>query len=49
MKRIFIAFCMMLVTSMVFAWEPTKPINIYVGFLPGSGDDTLIRPIAAVN
>jgi len=48
MKRIFIAFCMMLVTSMVFAWEPTKPINIYVGFLPGSGDDTLIRPIAAV-
>jgi tripartite-type tricarboxylate transporter receptor subunit TctC len=48
MKRIFIAFCMMLVTSMAFAWEPTKPINVFVGFPPGSGDDILIRPIAAV-
>jgi tripartite-type tricarboxylate transporter receptor subunit TctC len=40
---IFALFC-----TQAFAWEPTKPITAYVGFPPGSGDDTVIRNLSSI-
>jgi tripartite-type tricarboxylate transporter receptor subunit TctC len=37
-----------LVCTQAFAWEPTKPINVYIGFPPGSGDDTVTRSLTKV-
>lgn len=30
------------------AWQPTKPVEVTVPFPPGSGNDQVIRPLAAV-
>lgn len=35
-------------SSVAIAWQPTKPIEITVPFPPGSGNDMVIRPLAAV-
>jgi tripartite-type tricarboxylate transporter receptor subunit TctC len=41
-------FTLILVCTQAFAWEPTKPINVYVGFPPGSGDDSVTRSLTSI-
>jgi tripartite-type tricarboxylate transporter receptor subunit TctC len=42
-------FCVLFVSSFsALAWQPSKPIEITVPFPPGSGNDMVIRPLAAV-
>ena len=36
-----------LFSSVAIAWQPTKPIEVTVPFPPGSGNDMVIRPLAA--
>jgi tripartite-type tricarboxylate transporter receptor subunit TctC len=37
-----------LVCTQALAWEPTKPINVYIGFPPGSGDDSVTRALTKI-
>ena len=48
MKKIvaFVAFLITAFTSPVFAWEPTKTVEITVPFPPGSGNDIVARMFA---
>jgi tripartite-type tricarboxylate transporter receptor subunit TctC len=54
LKRIKIMFRKLLATSLifvsasVFAWQPTKTVEITVPFPPASGNDLVIRPLAEV-
>ena len=47
MKKLFailaIAFC-----STAMAWQPTKPINVYIGFAPGSGNELSFRGVSSI-
>jgi len=31
-----------------YAWEPTKPINVLVGFAPGSGNEISFRGVSSI-
>jgi len=33
---------------MVFAWEPVKPINVLIGFAPGSGNEISFRGVSSI-
>ena len=33
---------------MVFAWEPTKPVTVYVGNTPGAGNEIAFRKLAEI-
>lgn len=46
MKRCLISLFLVLASSSVFAWQPTKPVEITVPFPAGSGNDLVIRPLA---
>ena len=45
MKKILVA--MLLIPTLAFAWEPTKPITAIVGYGPGSGNEICFRGVAA--
>jgi tripartite-type tricarboxylate transporter receptor subunit TctC len=45
-KKILVS--LLLVPLMSFAWEPTKPINIYIGFAPGSGNEMSFRGVSSI-
>jgi len=38
----------LLIPSLALAWEPTKPVNVYVGFAPGSGNELSFRGIGSL-
>jgi hypothetical protein len=38
----------LLIPSMVFAWEPTRPITISIGNAPGAGNEIAFRELAAI-
>jgi tripartite-type tricarboxylate transporter receptor subunit TctC len=45
MKKILVA--MLLIPTLAFAWEPTKPIVSIVGYGPGSGNEICFRGVIA--
>jgi tripartite-type tricarboxylate transporter receptor subunit TctC len=45
-KKLLFAFA--LVCTQAHAWEPAKPINVYIGFPAGSGDDTVTRALTSI-
>jgi tripartite-type tricarboxylate transporter receptor subunit TctC len=38
----------LLVPILAFAWEPTRPINVTVGFAPGSGNEVSFRGVSSL-
>ena len=44
-KIVFVIFSV--ISFSAVAWQPTKPIEVTVPFPPGSGNDVVIRPLAA--
>ena len=34
---------LLLIPLQVWAWEPTKPVTVIVGFAPGSGNEIAFR------
>lgn len=37
-----------LISTVAHAWEPTKPVNVLVGFAPGSGNELSFRGISSI-
>jgi tripartite-type tricarboxylate transporter receptor subunit TctC len=48
MKKIVIGFLLSLLSISAYAWEPTKPINVLVGFAPGSGNEISFRGVGSI-
>ena len=46
--RLITLVCVFVFSPLAMAWQPTKPIEVTVPFPPGSGNDLVIRPLAAV-
>ena len=44
----FIILSVLLTALNAFAWEPTKPIRVILGFTPGSGNEVSFRGVEAV-
>ena len=38
---------LLLVPALAFAWQPTKPVSVVIGFQPGSGNEVGFRVLAA--
>jgi tripartite-type tricarboxylate transporter receptor subunit TctC len=47
MKKILFVLIALFCTS-VFAWEPTKPVNVIIAYAPGSGGEILFRKIDSI-
>lgn len=47
MKKLF-ALTVMLISLAASAWEPSKPINVYIGFAPGSGNEMSFRGVSSI-
>jgi tripartite-type tricarboxylate transporter receptor subunit TctC len=47
MKKLLIA-ALLTATTSVFAWQPTKPINVLIGFAPGSGNELSFRGVSSI-
>jgi tripartite-type tricarboxylate transporter receptor subunit TctC len=47
MKHIIIIFSL-LFSTLSYAWEPTKPIIVTIGFAPGSGNETAFRKVSEI-
>jgi tripartite-type tricarboxylate transporter receptor subunit TctC len=47
MKRL-LAAILTLTMSTAWAWQPTKPVNVVIGFAPGSGNEVSFRGVAAI-
>jgi tripartite-type tricarboxylate transporter receptor subunit TctC len=47
MKRL-LAVVLTLTMSTAWAWQPTKPVNVVIGFAPGSGNEVSFRGVAAI-
>jgi tripartite-type tricarboxylate transporter receptor subunit TctC len=43
-----IVLSVLLISSVAFAWQPTKPIDTTISFPTGSGNDLIFRPLAAI-
>lgn len=48
MKKIFIGLFLATSSMLALAWEPTKPINVLIGFAPGSGNEIGFRGIGSI-
>ncbi len=47
MKKLF-GILLVLFSLTAAAWEPTKPINVYIGFAPGSGNEMSFRGVSSI-
>jgi len=48
MKKAFISLLLATSSMLALAWEPTKPINVLIGFAPGSGNEIGFRGIGSI-
>ena len=46
MKR-FLAI-LLLIPTLAFAWEPTKPVTVVIGNPPGAGNELAFRKLASI-
>ena len=37
-----------LIPALAFAWEPTKPVQVYIGNTPGAGNEMAFRKLAEI-
>lgn len=44
--KVLIIILMSMITSLSYAWEPTKPIDVLIGWTPGSGNDVSFRIVS---
>ena len=44
----FIAALLVTVSTLVHAWEPTKPVTVYIGNTPGAGNEMAFRKLADI-
>ena len=44
----FIAALLVTVSTLVHAWEPTKPVTVFVGNTPGAGNEIAFRKLAEI-
>jgi tripartite-type tricarboxylate transporter receptor subunit TctC len=47
MKKFLAAAMLALTTTASWAWQPTKPVTVLIGFAPGSGNELSFRAVAA--
>jgi tripartite-type tricarboxylate transporter receptor subunit TctC len=47
MKKL-LAIALTCLTLNVFAWEPTKPVQVYIGNTPGAGNEMAFRKLAEI-
>ena len=47
MKKLLIA-ALLTATTSVFAWQPIKPVNVLIGFTPGSGNELSFRGVSSI-
>jgi tripartite-type tricarboxylate transporter receptor subunit TctC len=47
MKQLFAFVFAILTATAVLAWQPTKPVEVLIGFAPGSGNELVFRALAA--
>jgi tripartite-type tricarboxylate transporter receptor subunit TctC len=48
MKKIIISLLLATTAMVAYAWEPTKPINVLIGFAPGSGNEIGFRGVGSI-
>lgn len=41
-------FTLLLIPTLVFAWEPTKTVQVYIGNTPGAGNEMAFRKLAEI-
>ena len=46
--RFILLFFSLFLSMSCYAWEPTKPINVLIGFSPGSGNELSFRGISSI-
>jgi tripartite-type tricarboxylate transporter receptor subunit TctC len=39
---------LLLAPALAFAWEPTKPVTVYIGNTPGAGNEMAFRKLADI-
>jgi tripartite-type tricarboxylate transporter receptor subunit TctC len=48
MKKIIIGLLLATIAMVAYAWEPTRPINVLIGFAPGSGNEIGFRGVGSI-
>ena len=48
MKRLLALVLTLTMSTASWAWQPTKPVNVVIGFAPGSGNEVSFRGVAAI-
>jgi tripartite-type tricarboxylate transporter receptor subunit TctC len=48
MKQLILTLALALISTLTFSFEPTKPINVTIGFAPGSGNELSFRGISGI-
>lgn len=44
--KLFTTICLLLFSASTWAWQPTHPINVLIGFAPGSSNELSFRAVA---
>jgi tripartite-type tricarboxylate transporter receptor subunit TctC len=48
MKKLLSLLLLVVLPVVAWAWEPVKPINVYIGFAPGSGNEVSFRGVSSL-
>lgn len=47
-KKLILSIFVAFISSAALAWEPSKPINVIIGFAPGSGNEVSFRGVSSI-